>query len=262
MAGCSSKPLCPTLADELAREGDEVITCDDAWQAERYIEAVAAKPLSAKQEQFAYRALAKEASADFAGTKARLDAARAFVEGLKAGTPWQGRVKRRGREMYEVAKGRGLWPEDDFGSMYSLFDRVLKTWKIDDSTQLALGEMDIETWIHYASWCREAQSAGPLVVSMGDRLLAYRELVDRWETLPEEGKIAVIGLAPFWKSIEGKWGMATYAKQQRWITQVPLPGPMEGKSLDYFQAIIALDPVGQVSTTHDALGPFRWTPPQ
>ncbi len=262
LMGCGKKEvLCPTIDDVLYGEGEDAITCEEAWQGERYIEALAARPLNTLEEQRVVEELHRQARKDAAGTKARLARARALVDGLKSGSPWRAQAKVRADALYDAFETGGLWPKDQFERYYGILKRAIAVWKVHEPSKLAIGEMDIEAWIRYASLCREVQGGGVLNVSIGDRVGVYRTITDRFESATRDDQVAMLGLASFWQGATENWQFAGYDAQQEWIKAAPLPQAMEGTSVDYIQAIMGGDVARHVEVLHDKLGPLRFNPP-
>lgn len=262
LAGCGEKEeLCPTIDDVLFGEGDGAVTCEEAWQGERYIEALAARPLNKLEEQRVVEALHRQARKDAPGTKARLAKARAFVDGLKSGSPWRSQATGRADALYDAFQTGGLWPKDEFEGYYAILKRAVAVWKVHTPSKHAIGEMDIEAWIRYASLCREVQGGGTLNVSIGDRVGVYHTVTERFESSSADDQIAMLGLASFWLGATENWQFAGYDAQQAWIKAAPLPPAMEGTSVDYIEAIMAGDVGQHVEVLHGKLGPLRFNPP-
>ena len=116
---------------------------------------------------------------------------------------------------------------------------AIAAWQTHEADELVLTEMSIEAWVRYASLCREAQSAGPLRVSVAGKVDLYRQLQDKFMKGTPEERAAVASLGPVWQSVRDRWGAADYERQQAWMQAAPLPPPMEADSVGYATALFS-----------------------
>ncbi|MCO4746482.1 MAG: hypothetical protein KC912_16915 [Proteobacteria bacterium] len=249
-----SEPLCPSDEAVLATVGSESLTCADAGAARSYIEVLAARDVPKGDRERLFEAVKLRFEADAAGTRADLDAARTAAAELSSGTGLAV-AEKRSRAVYAAHKRKGpLMGVDDV--VLSTMSRTTQKWSKDDTTELAMTELDVEGWLFYASLCREVQGGTPLKLSIADRVPAYQVVGDLFEGGTAEEQIALAAMGPFWADVKGRWAGASYEQQQAWISAAPLPPPMTGSSLGYFEAVMAQPPSKHAAALHDKLGPL------
>lgn len=244
-------------ADQVLAEGpDGRLTCGDAAAVRSWIELVAGRPVAPADRGVAPAALLAEWSEDPASTRELLAAVRTEGPGLAARTGMAG-MEARAHRAWLADAGRDL-VRPEHGDLWNLQRRTMSVWVKSDAEELAVTESDLEAWIRYASLCREAQGAGVLKVSVGDRVPVYQSLIARFSDGDRATKIAVAALGPVWESqVKDAWRAAPFDRQQAWIAAAPLPPPMQATSMGYADAIFSGDLPGHARAVHDVLGPFR-----
>lgn len=120
----------------------------------------------------------------------------------------------------------------------SMLKKKAAVWISDDAMSVSVSETDIEGWISYGSLCREAQGAGPMVLSVADRARAYQVWIERFSAANISEKRALLTVGAHWSTVRKRWQSATYEEQQLWIEKAPLPPPMTASSLGYFEAVL------------------------
>lgn len=256
--GCAEEePLCPEATTVLATSGSDSLACGTADAALDYIEVLAAREVPKADRERVYATLKTRFEADSKGTAADLVDARTKADELSAARGLEA-AEGRAAQVYKAFKRQGpLMGTDDV--VVSTFARTAQKWASDDETQLALTELDVEGWLYYASLCREVQGAGPLKLSIADRVPAYTVVEDIFKAGSREEQIALAATGPFWSEVKLKWAAASYDEQQAWIGSAPLPPPMTSSSLGYFQAVMEAKPSHHARVLHEKLGPLKMT---
>lgn len=252
LAACGDTPVCP--ADVGLVVPSSALTCAATRPAVTYAERLAARPLTASQARTLRLALASWAERDPAAVDAALasaaaaDAALVALRGLDAAAA-------RTLAVDALVRGEGgPWGGEVAAGVRAPIAEALAVWA--SSRGLHLTEMDVEGWIRLASLCREVQGGTPLKLSIADRVSAYRMVVDAFEASDEATRAAMLAVGPMWPEIKQRWQQGGYDVQQAWVAAAPLPGPMEGVSLDYLGAVLAVDRAALVRSVHQALGPL------
>lgn len=249
---CSTAAVCPS-PDTVLAPGP--VTCADAEVAPRWASVLASRPLLPSQRERILVALRDRGTTDAASVKAALADTQTALDALLA---QQGlaAAEARSRALYDLGHGGGPLPASRFPDAAAAALKAAAVWDSDETEKLSLGEADIEGWIFYASLCREAQGAGPLAISVSDRVKVYRMVVDRWKAADRRGKIGLSAVGPFWSSAKVAWADASYGTQQAWMRQAPLPPAMTGVSSDYVDALLHTDVAAHADVLHTRLGPL------
>lgn len=184
-------------------------------------------------------ALGVEFAQDPARTRARLAAARSFVDAVAA-LGGVAAAERRGTEGYAVVVGDSPVTQGHDG-LGTLTTRTMSVWSRDSAERLVLTEADIEGWMRFASLCREQQGAPPLKTSIADRVTVYKLVIEAFDRPGRAGKLGLIALGGAWPAVEARWPSVSYEQQQRWVQRAPFPPPMEATSLGYVEALAATD---------------------
>lgn len=257
LAGCwTTPPDCERPEQILVRGEGEPVTCDEASAAIAWAEVLAARELTDGQQRSIMRAF--KVTGDPAGVRAGLAAATAERERLEA-LKGLAAAEARSRAIFAQRGDGGPLPRPDWPDLASAVDQAVSVWSVDEEAGLVLTEMDVEGWLRLASLAREVQGAGPLMLSVADRVTVYRSVQDRWKPLPPKAKIAMVSVGPFWPTMQMRWASAPYERQQAWIDASPLPGPMTATSLGYFSEILDGDVAGYARALHEVFGPFQLT---
>ncbi|MBT3221587.1 MAG: hypothetical protein HN348_21105 [Proteobacteria bacterium] len=169
-------------------------------------------------------------------------------------------AEKRGHLVWQAQAGKGPMSVAD-PDLGNIFSRTMSVWSSSDAEELALTEMDIEGWIFYSSLCREVQGAGPLNLSVSDRVVLYRDLRQHFDEGNRRQKVALLAMGPYWRHIRSRWQSASYEEQQGWIKKAPLPPPMTENSLGYAQALLKSDLASHTDILHTTLGPFAMRSP-
>lgn len=258
VGGCasSSDPICPTSEGELV----EGIPCERADQVARWIERLAARPLSKPQRDKVMGELQARAGTDrvaFDAAIRRVEEALGVLESAGRGVD---AARVRAQANHAAHRGEGPLPRERWPAVDGVRKAAVSVWSADDDDRLVLTEMDIEGWIRFASLCREAQGGTPLKLSVGDRLPGYREVVTRFEQGPTSDRLGLVLLGGSWRWMAQRWMSASYDEQQAWIGSAPFPPPMTGTSRDYLSAVTAGSPKAHVDAWQEALGPIPGLP--
>lgn len=252
LAGCGSRIDCSDPEATAAEHGELQLSCAEANLAVDHLQLLAGRPLTEPQRQKLLRAVAAAFRGDVRGTREWVRALPVQGRSIEAASGLEG-AERRGTHAWLAAKGEGLPPNPDLRAVYA---EALAVWARDDEEQLALTEMDIEGWIHYASLCREVQGGGPLRLSVADRVQVYRMVQTAFEEGTRAEQLALLAVGPYWAQIREGWQMASYERQQAWIAAAPLPPPMTATSLGYVEALLQGDLRRHVDVLHRKIGPF------
>lgn len=262
LAGCGAvgepSPDCSAPGAMVATRDGASLSCEAAQVGRRYIEAVAGRPLDARDRD-RYLTLARDAwRADPAAFEAGLAAVGEALAALEA---LEGLEQSALRSHMVHAAERDQGPLHAWSGLDGLQRRVTAVWATDDAHRTALTEADIEAWIRYASLCREVQGGGALRISVADRVVVYRLLKERFAAGSEAEQVALGALGPWWRSVHDHWGSASYDRQQAWMAAAPLPPPMTATSLGYLEAVFEVSADRHVAALVDTLGPFRFDVP-
>ncbi|MBN2798845.1 MAG: hypothetical protein JXX28_06815 [Deltaproteobacteria bacterium] len=258
LAACGGVDCAATPTAALAQAGDATLTCAEAGEAQRAVEQLAARRLTAAQSRDLRAALTAAWSREPAAWEQRLAQARAAREALAEEQGLEAAAS-RSHALWEALHGEGpLGADPDVRVVVRL---AAAPWAQDDAQQLVLSEMDIEGWIFYASLCREVQGGGTLRLSVADRVMVYRRLQEAWDAAPPEDRLLLVGMGAFWEDVKSRWAAAPWEVQQRWIAAAPLPPPMNATSLGYAEALLGGDLPLHARTLHSGLGPLSlWEP--
>ena len=249
------EPLCKADGAQVAAVGTRALTCEEADAALDYIAVIAARSVPSADKQTVYRALGERFTRDPEGTLADLAEARDATAELMRLTGIEA-AERRAQRVFESAKGRGPLVGVADG-VRSTLDRTARLWVSDEETGLAITELDVEGWLFYGSLCREVQGAGPLKLSIADRVPAYRVVEDQFRDGERAQQVTIAAMGPFWLDVKDRWRAASYDTQQRWISSAPLPPPMTASSLGYFEAVMGQPAEAHARALHGVLGPLR-----
>ncbi|MFM2162643.1 MAG: hypothetical protein RLZZ383_2155 [Pseudomonadota bacterium] len=249
---CGDAPVCP--ADVGTVTPTSSLACAATRPAVAFAEQLAARPLTAAQARSLRLALAAWSEADPSAVEAELAAAAAVHHRLGTLRGPEAAAARMAAVDDLVHGDRGPFGGDLGASVRAPIADALAIWA--SSGGLHLTEMDVEGWIRLASLCREVQGGTPLKLSIADRVSAYRAVVSSFEDADSATREAMLSVGPMWPAIKLRWQEGGYDVQQGWVASAPLPGPMEGVSLDYLGAVLALDRAALVRSVHQALGPL------
>ena len=258
--GCGSAPAitCDSEEEVAVTSGDRALYCASLITARRYVEATSGRALPDRERERLMGALATLWASDPPMAEAWFATSAAYLTELE-GLSGAQQARRRSELAYRAVTGDGVFAEVE--PMFGIHKRSIAVWSRDVDLGLVLSESDIEGWIFYASLCREVQTAGPLRLSVADRVSVYRSVQERFDTADLDDKIALLSMGPYWRSVKDHWGAASFEAQQSWIQAAPLPPRMVATSLGYFDAIVQ-GPVRQhVAALVDTVGPFRLTVP-
>lgn len=254
-AGCGGDaPLCVDPTELLAPESASTVSCEQADDVRRWAEKLASRPFDAPARQRFLSELQSEVRRDPAAGE-RVAAARAELRTLQASTGLPA-ARLRSEAIHRVHDGGGPFPTATSAAVSGHVVKHIAVWADDDASGLSLTEMDVEGWLSYASLCREAQGAGPLRISVADRVVAYRQVIEQFEARDAAGKAAMVSVGPFWADLSDTWRRADFQVQHAWIGAAPLPPPMTSMSLGYLTAVLDGDLPRHVSVLHDKLGPL------
>lgn len=252
---CGARFTCESPATVLAGQGEGALTCDDVDHAVAYVEILAGRDLVETDRRRLARGLVRRWRGDAATTRAGLDGVR-DDEARLMGLTGLAAAEARSSEVYVVLTSQEfIGATDDDVQAVAL--GAIASWAHHDTDRLALTEVDIEGWIYYASLCREAQGAGPMRLSVADRVAVYADVVARYEGLDREGRIALSAVGPFWPNVRDAWTASDWDVQHAWIGAAPLPPPMTATAKGYFGALVEGDVVGHARVLHETLGPFH-----
>ncbi len=254
VAGCGGAVECREPGQVLAEQGGQTLTCGDARAVTGWIELLAGRELSSADRSLANGELVGEFRDDPAATRTLIETARVDGRALAALTGLEGAEARSAR-VFAADAGTGLVREEHDG-LWNLQRRALSVWTKSGREGLALTESDLEAWIRYASLCREAQGAGVLRVSVGDRVPVYQTLIGRFDTGDRATMVALASFGPVWEDVKDRWQAASYERQQAWIAAAPLPPPMNATSMGYADALFQSELPPHARALHDVLGPF------
>lgn len=256
LAGCGGPavPDCTDPAAVVASVDEAELSCAVAVRPIHWIELLAARDLSPGDRRLVLQEVRTLWTADPAGTTAWLDEVQAAGAALEVLGGQRG-AEKRSTQVYEAVAGAGVITSAHAG-LWNIQTRALSVWTRSERERLAMTETDIEAWINYASLCREVQNGGPLRISVADRVTVYRLVEDRFDTGDRNRQVAMIAIGPFWGQVREGWQMASYARQQAWIKEAPLPPPMTATSMGYMEALLLGDVPGHVQVLHEKLGPF------
>lgn len=254
LTACGERMDCSNAVTVLAEAAGDALTCGEAAQVADYMHILAARGPSGSERERVVRWVGSAFTADPVGTRALLAAVVEAGRELEALTGLEG-AERRARLIWETKQGRGVI-RPEHGDAWAVLDKALGVWAMDDATQLALTEMDIEAWLRYASLCRQVQGGGTLALSVSDRVQLYRLAQERFQGGGRAEQVALVALGPYWGQIREGWEMASYERQQAWIAAAPLPPPMTANSLAYAETILRSDLAAHARVMHERIGPF------
>lgn len=255
LSGCGGARVdCSDPTRVAAKAGEEQLVCSEATQVADYLHLLAGRALTREQRDRVVQGVAGWFEKDPVAARKWLDEIETSGRAIEGLTGLQG-AERRGELVWQAIRGEGLVrPEHD--AIWTVQQTALAVWAQDDDERLALTEMDIEGWLHYASLCREVQGGGPLRLSVADRVQVYRMIQAAFESGSREEQIALLAIGPYWSQIREGWQMASYERQQSWIQAAPLPPPMTATSLGYTEALLQGDLVKHARVLHERIGPF------
>jgi hypothetical protein len=248
LAGCGGAIECPT-PDTVVVAGGDPLRCADLDQAVGWVRAEAGRPLARGDDARIRASLVASFREDPERTKERLRDAAASAARLDP--PGPETAVARSRALWESANGEGPFRGAD-GDVPHVWRTAVHVWAEHDGDRLAIGEADVEGWIHLASLCREIQGGGPLRLSVADRVVAYRLVTDRFVHGTERDRVGLASVGGGWERIAAAWEAAPYDAQQAFARAAPLPPPMTASSLGYAEAIFT----GDVAGIADALRAF------
>ncbi len=251
---CDQPIDCSDPATPLAQAGERSLTCHEAGWAIGWVGLLAARPVPRADRSLVYESLQQRFQADPEATERWLEQVRGAGEAL-AGAKGLAGAEARATKVWEASAGEGLIGEDA-GALWSVQKRTLAVWSSSAERKLALTEADIEAWLRYGSLCREAQQGGTLRISVADRVSVYRMIQDRFDAGTRADQVALSSMGPAWNRVPDAWSLASYNKQQAWISEAPLPPPMTATSLGYASALFEGDVARHASVLHELLGPF------
>lgn len=255
LAACGGPTVdCSDPSTVVAEAAGEQLTCAEASRVPDFIHVLAGRGPSAVERKRVVAWVGDRFRADPDATRAWLASIAASGRELEGLTGLEG-ARRRAHVVWEAEQGRGVIAPEH-GVAYTVQDGALAVWASDDEAELALTEMDIEGWLHYASLCREVQGGGPLRLSVADRVQVYRMAQERFEGGTLADKVALVSFGPYWGQIKEGWQMASYERQQAWIAAAPLPPPMTATSLGYTDTILQSDLQRHATVLHERIGPF------
>lgn len=258
-SGCGGPAPCAAGGSGvLASRGDEALGCDAAAAVPEWARRVAGRRAHAADRSAMLTELADEFLVEPDRARARIAAAKAFVDELD-GLTGTAAAERRATEGFAVVAGESPITAGR-EALGTLTLNAMSVWAKDPTERLVLTEVDIEGWMRFASLCRELQSAPPLRVSIADRVTVYKLVVEAFARAPRAGKIGLVALGGSWPELEQRWPAVSYEQQQRWATRAPLPPPMEATSLAYVEALAATDPAGMASALFAGVGDLPQRP--
>lgn len=254
LAGCggSKTVVCETPDEVLSEQGDATLTCADTDGVTDWIELLAARTIGERQSVLVRSDWTSRFSADASSTRAALSALSTQTTTLRASTGMAA-TESRAQAVWQAVSGETPLGGADSSSV-DVLRRALAPWATDTEHRLILSEMDIEGWIKYASLCREIQGGSPLTLSVSDRVILYREVVDAFEGHTRDEQLAVLSMGPIWPSLQERWPGVTYEIQQQWVEAAPLPGPMTATSLAYASEVLSADLSAHARALHNAMG--------
>ena len=259
LSACSWVTLTPTTYcdddDGMLVDGEAGLSCEDASVALEHTRMIAGRPVGSTDANLILGEIKGAWQRDATATRAVLDRLKSERDAMRRSVGLDV-AELRATHAWEALAGEGPLDPETFPRSHDSVKRRIAPWAQDDDEKLVLTEADIESWIRYASLCREVQAGGPLKLSISNREQLYRDMVSRFETSDRAGQIGLVGLGGFWPSIESRWQAASYEQQQRWITQAPLPPPMTGTSMGYASVIFEDDLAKHAAILHKTLGPF------
>jgi hypothetical protein len=256
LASCKGEPLCAAPSDVLvaAVAGSEALTCGEADRARVLIETLGARSLAAHERERVVVAVRDAWSADPSSAAAAVAAARALQDRLSTARDMEA-AELRSTASWEAVNGQG--PLASFPGTASFVKSAVSVWASDDDERLVLAEADVEGWLHYASLCREAQGASPMMLSVSDRPAVYRMFTERFAAAKRDEQIAMTVFGAFWYDFRTDWKAAPAEAQHAWIGSAPLPPPMTATSLGYAEAIASSDLRRHADTWLLMWGPYR-----
>lgn len=254
LIGCGPRVDCSAEGAVLAKTDAGALSCDDGEQVVDYIELLAARPVPRADADRVLAAVATRFRADPAGTRTWIADMVGDGNALAKRTGLDG-AEARSQQVWAAARGKGRIVAAD-EDVWNVQTRALSIWTSDDAEQLALTESDVEGWIRYASLCREAQGGSVLLISVADRVTAYNDVIERFETSDRATRVALGAMGPYWEQVRDAWKSATYEEQRAWISAAPLPPPMTATSLGYAEAVFDSNVSLHAQTLQDVLGPF------
>ncbi len=258
-AGCGWLGAGPSCEDDPTRSletaGEHTLTCAEVEVGAQFVELVAGRAISVADRRQLVRGMRKRFAADPQAALAALAAARTEHTALGA-LRGMAAAERRSALAYQSVTGAGPLGAASGDDVTAVMERAIAVWARSDTDGLALTEVDIEGWILYASLCREVQRAGPMRLSVADRIGVYREVEDLFDQADRGGRVALVAIGPFWPAVRLKWAVATYERQQGWASAAPLPPPMLSTSKGYLSAILEVDARQHAAALHEAFGPL------
>lgn len=258
LSGCGwfqGGEVCESGDDVLAEAGGERLTCLEAGVAAEFVEILAGRAMDGTSARQVRHGVADRFEEDPAATRGQLAEASAALDALREARGLEA-AELRSEWVYRSITGEGPFGTEE-DELRGALERTAAVWTRSDEERLALTEVDIEGWILYGSLCREVQGAGPLRLSVADRVTVYRMVQDAFTAADREGKIAAVAVGPFWPSVQEGWAAAPYERQQAWIARAPLPPPMTATSKGYMAELLGGGGLDRhAATLHEVLGPF------
>lgn len=250
IAACEwSDPPCLGGAGTL-RSG---LSCEEAAPVLQYMERVASRPLTDGQRRSLWSALD---AADPGDLRAHVEITRAWTTRAATLDAWTAAVD-RSHAAWANEKGDGALAGEGWLRARDTMSDAAAIWASEDTSQLALTEMDIEGWIRLASLCREVQGGSTLRISIAARVDVYQAIRDRFLHASDEERRAMLAVGPYWTQIRNVWKVSSAERQQAWIQSAPLPPPMTADSVGYLKTVIGGDVQALVRSVHEHFGPFR-----
>lgn len=256
MAACSSKPPpdCSNRQTILAEKDGAQLSCDVAFKATGVLTLLAGRSPRPIDNQRMTKILRDRWLEDPVKMEDWTGEVDTLWNELWGATGMEG-AEKRGHHVWQAQAEKGPMSTGD-PDLGNIFAHTMSIWSSSDAEELALTEMDIEGWIFYSSLCREVQGAGPLNLSVSDRVVLYRLLCQRFKEGDRRQKVAYLAMGPYWRNIRSRWQSATYEEQQDWIAKAPLPPPMTETSLGYALTLLKGDLATHADVLHNVLGPF------
>jgi hypothetical protein len=251
--GCSSAP--PPCGPGEERLGAE-LSCDDGYEVISAIEFLGGRPLAVADRNEVLAALASEEASEPGRLAPRIREIHSKELEIRAMAGLQG-AEARSAWAYEASVGEGLLSINEAG-LGTVLKRSMSIQATASEDKLVLTESDVEGWLRYASLAREVQGGTPLRLSVADRVALYERLRTEFKSGDRAEKIALVGIGPYWGSINAAWDLSSYAEQQAWAENAPLPPAMTAKSLGYAQAVFEGDLGAHARHLHEVLGPLSF----
>lgn len=247
-------PTCPSDEGVLAEGPSGALSCGEAEAAVVYVEVLGGRGLAARERGIVLDALRDRFATDADAVRQALAGARAVTDDL---APRRGAAagEARATRAWEAVQGLGPFGPD-FVTVGTELRRVMSIRAQDDEERLVLTEQDIEGWIRLGSLCREVQGAGPLRLSISDRVEVYRMMAAAFERQDRREQIATVTIGGTWWALRDAWKAAEYPHQQAWIRGAPLPPPMTATSLGYMEAVLGAPATAHLAAIEGVFGPL------